>query len=175
MLLKTEDEDSHRFDFRRFGTFFQLATPQISVSALDYIKNNTLKSFRFDFLKRIYNFNSYYYRSQKINFLFRFFIKSGNPRDYFAVKQREDNPKKALLTIRYPPDREFQDLYTMQLVVMDEGGISGLYCIVSLQIDQLLFPSCNESVIISATNFTHLYLLVLICTYLYSLYLHIFP
>ena len=91
------------------------------------------------------------------------------------MKQREDNPKKALLTIRYPPDREFQDLYTMQLVVMDEGGISGLSCIVSLQIDQLLFPSCNESVIISATNFTHLYLLVLICTYLYSLYLHIFP
>ncbi len=28
--------------------------------------------------------------------------------------------------IQYPLDREFQAIYDMQLVVMDEGGLSGL-------------------------------------------------
>lgn len=59
--------------------------------------------------------------------VFRFFIKSGNTGDHFAIDQKGQRSKKAFLQVTYPLDRESQEIYTMQLVVMDDGGISGLY------------------------------------------------
>ena len=47
--------------------------------------------------------------------------------DWFKAVKPSNNSKKADILIQYPLDREFQDRYDMQLVVMDNGGVSGTY------------------------------------------------
>ncbi|XP_028409982.1 protocadherin-like protein isoform X2 [Dendronephthya gigantea] len=57
---------------------------------------------------------------------FRFMITSGNIGDWFGVVKPSNSSKKAEILIQYPLDREFQDRYDMQLVVIDNGGVSDL-------------------------------------------------
>ena len=82
--------------------------------------------------------------------VFRFFIKSGNIGDHFAITQLSGEPKKALLWVTYPLDRELQEIYTMQLVVIDDGGISGLYLYLIQYISLHLLSSLCSIVRIAA-------------------------
>ena len=63
-------------------------------------------------------------------FLSRFVITSGNIGDWFGiVKLRNDSKGVALadVVVQYPLDREYDDTYQMQLVVIDDGGVSGMW------------------------------------------------
>jgi hypothetical protein len=42
------------------------------------------------------------------------------------VAKPSNDSKRADVIIQYPLDREFKEVYQMQLVVIDKGGVSGL-------------------------------------------------
>ena len=59
-------------------------------------------------------------------FIIRFAITSGNVGDWFGVAKPSNDSNRADVIIQYPLDREFKEVYQMQLVVIDKGGVSGL-------------------------------------------------